>query len=126
MERGLEGPVVMLNLLRFREVADYSGAPQLAPDAPISGEEAYALYMDAVAPLLEASGGGVERAAHGGHFLIGPADEQWDLILVVRHASAAKFLGFATDESYLAVAGHRTAALADSRLLPMMDIPRLR
>jgi hypothetical protein len=41
VQRGLEGPVVMLNLLRFREVADYSASPELAPAAPISGAQAF-------------------------------------------------------------------------------------
>lgn len=30
-QRGLEGGIVMLNLLRFREIADYSANPELAP-----------------------------------------------------------------------------------------------
>jgi hypothetical protein len=34
--RNISGPVVMLNLLRFRKVADYSATPQLAPASPIS------------------------------------------------------------------------------------------
>ena len=33
VQRGLEGPVLMLNLLRFREVADYTAHPGLAPSA---------------------------------------------------------------------------------------------
>jgi hypothetical protein len=32
--RGIRGEVVMLNLLRFREVADYSANPELAPETP--------------------------------------------------------------------------------------------
>ena len=43
--RGIAGKVVMLNLLRFRPIADYSTAPELAPEEPISGESAYRLYM---------------------------------------------------------------------------------
>jgi hypothetical protein len=39
--RCLTGAVAMLNLLRFRTVADYSATPELAPAKPISGEEAY-------------------------------------------------------------------------------------
>ena len=35
--RGIVGGVVMLNLLRFRATADYSAAPELEPDSPISG-----------------------------------------------------------------------------------------
>ena len=33
----IEGELVMLNLLRFRQLADYSGSPELAPDKPLSG-----------------------------------------------------------------------------------------
>ena len=36
LDRNLTGPVVMLNLLRFRPTADYTGHPDLAPPAPIS------------------------------------------------------------------------------------------
>ena len=37
LQRGIEGPLLMLNLLRFREIAEYSGFPDLAPTEPISG-----------------------------------------------------------------------------------------
>jgi hypothetical protein len=33
----------MLNLLRFREIADYSANPELTPAEPISGAEAFEL-----------------------------------------------------------------------------------
>jgi hypothetical protein len=33
-------------------------------------------------------------------------------------------MAFAVQEAYLAGIGHRTAALADSRLLPMVESPR--
>ena len=34
--RGIEGEVVMLNLLRFRDAAEYSANPDLEPNEPIS------------------------------------------------------------------------------------------
>ncbi len=46
IQRGLRGPVVMLNLLRFRAVADYSTFPDIAPAAPIGGAEAYDRYIE--------------------------------------------------------------------------------
>jgi len=58
----------------------------------------------------------------GGAFFVGPEDERWDLVLLVRQASVDAFFAFATDEGYLAGIGHRTAALEDSRLLPV--VPR--
>ncbi len=45
--RRIEGSVVMLNLLRFREVGDYSTTPGLAPADPITGEDSRLL------PLIE-------------------------------------------------------------------------
>jgi uncharacterized protein (DUF1330 family) len=119
--RQISGSVVMLNLLRFREVADYSAAPDLAPASPITGEEAYRLYMEHTRPHLEKSGGEVLFFGRGGEFLIGPSEERWDAVLLVRQASMASFLEFASNEEYLAGMGHRVAALEDSRLLPMVE-----
>ena len=45
VQQGLSGPVVMLNLLRFRAVADYSADPDLAPAQPVSGAEAGTLKV---------------------------------------------------------------------------------
>lgn len=117
--RNLEGPVVMLNLLKFRAVADYSNFPQLAPASPISGEEAYARYIEHTLPFLTESGGEVLFRGIGGPVVIGPEDESWDLVLLVKHQSLSRFMQFAQHEGYLKGAGHRTAALLDSRLLPM-------
>jgi len=41
--------------------------------------------------------------------------------MLVEQASAASFLAFAGDPAYLAGIGHRTAALEDSRLLPLQE-----
>ena len=114
-----EGSVVMLNLLKFRDFADYSKSPELAPTNKISGKEAYQLYIKNTLPFLNAAGSEVIYQGKSNSFLIGPADEKWDVVLLVKHKSAAKFLEFATDKGYLAGIGHRTAALEDSRLLPI-------
>lgn len=119
--RDISGEVVMLNLLRFRDVADYSGHPDLAPDVPISGRSAYAKYAMHTLPLLEAAGGSVLYSGKGGDFLIGPNGTGWDQVLLVRHKSIKAFMSFATDKNYAAGSGHRTAALQDSRLLPLID-----
>jgi hypothetical protein len=55
--RNITGEVVMLNLLRFREVADYSDFPELMPKHPISGREAFQNYIDHTLPFLRESGG---------------------------------------------------------------------
>jgi hypothetical protein len=119
--RRIQGEVVMLNLLRFRAIADYSATPHLAPAAPIRGEEAYRRYMEHTTPFLQKSGGEVLFLGRGGTFLIGPLDERWDAALLVRQRSVADFLAFAQNAEYLAGMGHRTAALEDSRLLPLAE-----
>ena len=116
-----EGPVVMLNLLRFREFADYTASPELAPPEPISGLQAYSLYAQHVTPLLAEAGSELVFRGTASSFLIGPSEETWDSVLLVRYVSAAALVAFASDSRYLAYAGHRTAALADSRLLPMTE-----
>ncbi|MEC9434352.1 MAG: DUF2239 family protein [Pseudomonadota bacterium] len=122
MRRGLTGPVDMLNLLRFREIADYSAAPALAPRRPVSGRAAYARYMDHARPFLAASGGEITLLGEGGAPLIGPTAERWDLAMVVRQSSLDAFLRFADDPAYLAGLGHRTAALEESRLIPLRPL----
>jgi len=120
--RKISGEVIMLNLLRFRKVADYSKNPDLAPRKQISGREAYQKYLDHTLPFLKESGGSIAFIGEGGAYLIGPQDEQWDMALLIRQKSVSDFVAFASNQEYLAGTGHRTAALDDSRLLPLVEM----
>lgn len=119
--RNIQGPIVMLNLLRFRNVADYSASPELAPEAPISGEQAFQQYIDHTSPFLAASGGRIRFLGKGGNWLIGPEGEVWDMTMLIEQESVASFIGWNSHEDYLKGIGHRTAALLDSRLLPLVE-----
>ncbi|MDQ1718406.1 MAG: hypothetical protein QOE89_2359 [Pseudonocardiales bacterium] len=121
LSRGIAGPFLMLNLLRFRAWADYTGYPQFAPSQPISGRAAYDLYVDHTLPFLAATGGSVSLLADGGPFFVGPSDERWDVAMVIRQASIEDFFAFASNLAYLAGVCHRTAAVEDSRLLPLVE-----
>jgi uncharacterized protein (DUF1330 family) len=121
--RGLTGNVIMLNLIRLRTVADYSGFPDLAPESPVSGRAAYDLYIEHTLPFLQKSGGRLDFLAEGGSWLIGPEDERWDLALLVRQKDMETFFGFEQDPDYMKILGHRTAAVEDSRLLPLAERP---
>jgi len=111
----------MLNLLRFRPIADYSSTPELAPPTAISGEAAYGLYVKHTLPHLEKSGGELLFFGRGGQFLIGPTEERWDAAMLVRQASLTQFMAFAANQEYMSGIGHRLAALEDSRLLPLTE-----
>src|SRR5262245_23546034 len=119
--RGVTGEIVMLNLLRLREGADYSAVPELAPAGPISAA-AYERYIFEALPHLRASGGDVLFWGEGGPFLIGPENERWDRALLVRQRSVEAFMAFAANEQYLACLAHRSAAVLDSRLLPLTQL----
>ncbi|MCA8891621.1 MAG: DUF1330 domain-containing protein [Hyphomonas sp.] len=121
--RGLTGNVIMLNLIRLRTVADYTGFPDIAPESPISGRAAYDLYIEHTLPYLEKSGGRLDFLAEGGSWLIGPEDERWDLVLMVRQKDMETFFAFEQDPDYMKILGHRTAAVEDSRLLPLAELP---
>ena len=119
--RQLKGSIVMLNLLRFRAIDDDAATPELAPKNSMSGADAFKLYIEHTLPYLRETGGDLIFVGTGGQFLIGPQTERWDLAMLVRQTSVESFLAFASHKAYLAGMGHRTAALEDSRLLPLSE-----
>lgn len=121
--RGLEGEVVMLNLLRLRDVADDSATPELAPAMPISGAEAFNRNIRHTLPFIRDSDGELRFLGRGGSRLIGPESKRWDLVMQVNQRRVQSFLAFAQHEAYLAGISHRTAAIEDSLLLPLSELP---
>jgi uncharacterized protein (DUF1330 family) len=115
----LPGSILMLNMLRFREQAAY---PDDFEAEPCSGEQAYGRYAAASQPFLEKVGGAPIWAGPARTEVIAPADETWDVCFLVRYPSRKAFLAMATDAGYLAVVPHRSAALADSRLILCEDV----
>src|SRR5436305_9526507 len=104
------GPIVMLNLLRFKPNAD-------GIDEGVTGAEAYARYSIAAERFLRAVGGHLRASVQPRQSVIGPAECEWDLVLLVEYPSRQKFLEMATNPEYLKIHAHREAALADSRLI---------
>ncbi len=109
--RGLpdEGPVVMVNLLRFK--------PRSA-DGDGSGWDAYRRYSRAIPPLLKGVGGtiiwagDVEGAAYGD---LGA--RPWDFVVLVRYPSRAAFLAMVTSPAYAAANTHRQNGVEDHVIL---------
>ena len=119
--RDFPGAVIMLNLLRLKDMADYSYSPELAPEQPISGREAFQKYIEHTLPFLTESGGEILFLGEGGQYFIGPQSERWDLVMLIKQSSLNSFIEFASNQSYLEGIGHRTSAIMDSRLLPLNE-----
>jgi uncharacterized protein (DUF1330 family) len=109
-----DAPIVMINLLRYREQAEY------APDAgaePCTGREAYARYGQGVFPLIGKVGARPIWSGSVSSTVIAPEGEQWDDAILVEYPNPAAFTLMTTSDDYQAIAFHRTAALEDSRLI---------
>jgi uncharacterized protein (DUF1330 family) len=117
-EGDMEAALVMLNLLRFRELAAY---PEGFDADPCSGEQAYARYAEGALAALARIGGRPIWAAEAREVVIGPDSERWDRALLVHYPSRAKFIEMQMDPDYQAILPHRTAALEDSRLILCAD-----
>jgi len=107
-------PIVMINLLRYRERAAY---PEGSGAEPCSGRDAYRRYGQASIGLIIAVGGQVIWQGSPKAVLIGAPGEEWHKALLVRYPSKRAFLDMVSSADYQAIAVHRTAALEDSRLI---------
>jgi uncharacterized protein (DUF1330 family) len=107
-------PIVMLNLLRYRDAAAY---PAGSTAKPCSGREAYQRYGHEAIRFVTAVGGEVIWQGSGKGVLLGPANEHWHTVLLVRYPSKRAFLEMIQNPEYQAITMHRAAALQDSRLI---------
>lgn len=112
--RDPDGPVVMLNLLRFRERA-------AEPAEGMSGREAYQRYGAEALPHLADAKAEILWRGEGVGTVIGPAGEGWDEVILVRYPSVKAFLDMVSKDAYQQIARFRTAALEDSRLVAMRE-----
>lgn len=113
-----DAAVVMLNLVRYR-----STCPDDSVAAGMTGEEAYAEYGRRVAALEPPFAGVMETVAPVEATVVGPDDESWDLMVLVRYPTVASFLGAISRPDYEEAGQWRTAALSDSRLIATASPP---
>jgi len=113
-DAGRPDKIVMINLLRYRERAEY---PAGFAAEPCSGREAYQRYAAVAVGKVAAAGGKIVWMAQAKQAVIAPEGETWHDAVLVEYPSRAAFLQMISDPEYEAAAPHRTAALADSRLI---------
>ena len=109
-------PIQLLNLLRFREQAQYPADHSHAGRA-LSGREAYREYGAASASVFSKVGGAIIWRGQMEAMLIGPEDKHWELAFIAAYPDANAFLAMVTDPVYKLAVVHRQAAVLTSRLI---------
>jgi uncharacterized protein (DUF1330 family) len=114
---GHDGPIVMINLLKFREKAEYKTDDPEASEN-LTGEEAYNRYSEGLVALGNDPQIGLKTlfagSAHG--YLIG-GGEEWDRVLVVHYPSRQHMLRMMRDPRYQEAHRHREAGLKYQELI---------
>ena len=114
-----EGPVVMLNLLKF--------AARAGGDAGKTGADSYETYGDKMRQIMAPRGIKLLWQGRADQVLIGDDDaDAWDMVLLVEYPSRKVFLEMGASKEYEKVGEHRTSALVDSRLLACTELFRAR
>lgn len=101
----------MLNLIRLKPHASYEDGRKA------TGAEAYAAYARDSGPIFRRLGGRQVWIGKPELMLTGPRSELWDIAFIAEYPSGQAFIDMIRDPDYRVAVKHRTAAVADSRLL---------
>ena len=102
------GPFVMVNLLKFKETAEYADGS----DADLSGAKAYARYGKGIQACLAAVDGKQIYAGPVTGLMIGEVEDLWDMVALVEYPSLAAMQKMFSSPEYQAIEVHRKAGLA--------------
>jgi uncharacterized protein (DUF1330 family) len=103
-----DGPFVMVNLLRFKDRAEYPDESH--PD--LSGRDAYERYGVEVRRLVERLGGRIVHFGAVTGLLLGQVEDLWDAVGLVEYPSIAAFQEMIRSPEMRAIEHHRVAGLA--------------
>ena len=108
------GPVVMVNLIKFRSSAEASDEDGVAE---------YRRYGDVVLEMVQAQGGRLLWAGTGDQVLIGDAEQDWDAVALVEYPSRAAFIEMVSRPEYLEAHAHRERALERTVVIACTPAP---
>jgi uncharacterized protein (DUF1330 family) len=103
-------PVVMVNLLRFKDRAG-------APDDGLAGVEAYALYGEPMRRIVEERGGRFVWMGRVDSFVIGESDVPFDAVALMEYPSRRVFVEIVNDPRVREIGAHRAAGLEGQWLI---------
>ena len=108
LDSGAEGPICMVNLLKFREKADYEDGRE----TDLSGRQAYEVYEQGIKKLLERIGGGIGFEGDVERLMLGEVEELWDLVALAVWPSRQAMFEVMQSPEMQEISVHRTAGLA--------------
>ena len=116
-EKGPQGPMVMVNLLKYRKTAAY-GPERAEAKENLTGRDAYQRYGMVALQHVTKRGGSVVWGGPQKFVMIGDdSANDWDDVVCVRYPSREAFLNMTQDPDYLAAHYHREAGLERTALL---------
>ncbi len=107
MEKGPDGPIFMVNLLKFKDKAEYDDGRA----SDLSGRDAYMIYGRAVADILPKFGGRAVFAADVTFLALGDVEELWDEVAIAMYPSRADMVRMSLSDEWREAAIHRSAGL---------------
>lgn len=107
-------PVCMVNLLKFRDRAEY---PDGRDAGGLSGRDAYGLYGAVAMKKIAEVGGRFLWGTPCEMTFVGDGRDDWDMIAIVYYPSRAAFLRMVAMPDYLEASEHRRAGLARTALI---------
>jgi len=108
-EPGADGPIYMINLLKFKDKAEYADGRE----TDLTGAEAYGLYAAAVSGLLKKFGGMGMFSASVERLMLGEVEELWDKVAIAMYPSRQAMMDMMQDRGMQEMGEHRAAGLAD-------------
>jgi uncharacterized protein (DUF1330 family) len=115
-ERGPEGAIVMVNLLRYRDRAAYT-VDRAESKENLSGKSAYQRYGATALRCVIEAGGQITWGGKQELVVIGGSEDEWDEVICVRYPSRNAFLEMTDRPDYRAALYHRDAGLERTALL---------
>ena len=109
-------PIHMLNLLEYREQAEYPQGHEHAGKG-WSGRRAYEEYGKTSGPIFRRVGGTIVWRGSFQTMVTGPDAKRWHDGFVAQYPNAGAFFEMIKDPEYQQAVVNRTAALVDSRLM---------
>lgn len=108
LEPGATGPIYMVNLLKFKDKAEYRDGRETR----LTGREAYELYMAGVTELLLKLGGGAVFEADVERLMLGEVEELWDKVAIAVYPSRQAMAEMMMSPDMKDIGQHREAGLA--------------